>query len=171
MKTLIFWRILAQLSILLSVMSGAIAADRTQDKIRHASPQVQQIDQPISHKIAVTLGGLGLIGAELWWFLRRKPTSQTARTDQGIQEVTVIVNGGYEPNQVIVKAGHLVRLNFDRKDPSSCLEEIRIPDFKIAQKLLLNQITPIEFTPDKPGRYEFSCGMNMFRGIVEVQES
>jgi plastocyanin domain-containing protein len=171
MKTLISWRILAQLGILLSVMSGAIAADRTQDKMQYASPQVQQIDQPISHEIAVTLGGLGLVGAELWWFLRRKPTSRTARTHEGIQEVTVIVDGGYEPSQVIVQAGHLVRLSFDRKDPSSCLEEIRIPDFKIAQKLVLNQITSIEFTPDKPGRYEFSCGMNMFRGVVEVQES
>jgi plastocyanin domain-containing protein len=170
MKTLIFWRILAQLSILLSVMSGAIASEITQDKMQSASPQVQQIDQPISYKIAITAGGLGLIGAELWWFLRRKPTFRTARTQDGIQEVTVVVDGGYEPSQVIVQVGHLVRLNFDRKDPSSCLEEIRIPDFKIAQKLLLNQITSVEFTPDKPGRYEFSCGMNMFRGVVEVQE-
>jgi plastocyanin domain-containing protein len=171
MKTLIFWRTLAQLGILLSLMSGAIAADINQDKMQHASHSMQRIDQPIGHKIAVTLSGLGLIGAELWWFLRRKSTSHTASTQDGIQEVTVIVDGGYEPSQVIVQAGHLVRLNFDRKDPSSCLEEIRIPDFKIAQKLLLNQITSVEFTPDKPGRYEFSCGMNMFRGVVEVQES
>lgn len=170
MKTLIFWRTLLPFSILLSMMSGAIATEITQDKIKHTSHQVQQINQPISHKIAITVGGLGLIGAELWWFLRRKPTSRIARNQDGIQEVTVLVDGGYEPSQVIVKAGHLVRLNFDRKDPSSCLEEIRIPDFKISQKLLLNQITSIEFTPDKPGRYEFSCGMNMFRGMVEVQE-
>ncbi len=169
LKTIIFWGILVQFEIVLSVMSGAIAAEMTQDKMQYASQQVQRIDQPISHKIAVTVGGLGLIGAELWWFLRRKPTSRTATTQAGIQEVTVLVDGGYEPSQVIVQVGHLVRLNFDRKDPSSCLEEIRIPDFKIAQKLILNQITPIEFTPDKPGRYEFSCGMNMFRGVVEVQ--
>ena len=23
--------------------------------------------------------------------------------------------------------------------------------------------------PDHPGRHEFSCGMNMFRGVIEVQ--
>ncbi len=169
MRNTIFWGTWFQLSILLSVVSGAIAADMTQDKMQHSSPNIQKIEQPLSHKIAVTLGGLGLIGAELWWFLGRKPTSRTATTQAGVQEVVVVVDGGYEPNQIIVQAGHLVRLNFDRKDPSSCLEEIRIPDFKIAQKLTLNQITPIEFTPSKPGRYEFSCGMNMFRGIVEVQ--
>ena len=62
-----------------------------------------------------------------------------------------------------------MRLNFDRRDPSNCLEEVRIPNFHIAQKLILNQITPIEFMPDHPGRYEFSCGMNIFRGVIEVQ--
>jgi len=41
-----------------------------------------------------------------------------------------------------VQAGQLVRLNFDRRDPSNCLEEVRTPDFRIAQRLILNQITP-----------------------------
>jgi plastocyanin domain-containing protein len=79
------------------------------------------------------------------------------------------VDGGYEPSQIVVQAGQPVRLNFHRKDASSCLEEVRFPDFRIAKELPLNQTTAIEFTPDKPGRYEFTCGMNMFRGVVEVQ--
>lgn len=29
----------------------------------------QKIEQPIGLKLAVALGGLGLIGAELWWFM------------------------------------------------------------------------------------------------------
>lgn len=131
--------------------------------------EFQAIDQPLWVKGAVTAGGLGLIGLELWWFLFSKPKSQTATAQGGIQEITVTVDGGYEPSQIVVQAGQPVRLNFDRKDPSSCLEEVRFPDFHIAQELLLNQVTPIEFIPDKPGRYEFTCGMNMFRGVVEVQ--
>jgi plastocyanin domain-containing protein len=121
------------------------------------------------NKVAVTVGGLGLIGLELWWFLLSKPKSRQATTQGGIQEVTVTVDGGYEPSQIVVQAGQPVRLNFDRKDASSCLEEVRFPDFRIAKELPLNQTTAIEFTPDKPGRYEFTCGMNMFRGVVEVQ--
>ena len=31
--------------------------------------QFQKIEQPIGLKLAVALGGLGLIGAELWWFM------------------------------------------------------------------------------------------------------
>ncbi len=133
------------------------------------SNQFQRIDQPLGNKIAVTLGGFSLIGLELWWFLWSKPKSLKATTSGGVQEVTVTVDGGYEPNRIVVQAGQLVRLNFDRKDPSSCLEEVRFPDFRIAQFLTLNRITSIEFTPEKPGRYEFACGMNMFRGVVEVQ--
>jgi plastocyanin domain-containing protein len=133
--------------------------------------QFQRIAQPIGNKIAVTLGGLGLIGLELWWFLLSKPKSARAIAQGGIQEVTVTVDGGYEPSQIVVQAGQKVRLNFDRKDPSSCLEEVRFPDFGIAQALTLDRVTPIEFTPLKPGRYEFTCGMNMFRGVVEVQSA
>ena len=116
-----------------------------------------------------TIGGLGLMGLELWWFLLAKPKSRQVTAQGGIQAVTVTVNDGYEPSNIVVQAGQLVRLNFDRRDPSNCLEGVRIPDFRIAQKLILNQITPIEFMPDHPGRYEFSCGMNMFRGVIEVQ--
>ena len=34
--------------------------------------QFQKIEQPLSLKFAVALGGLGLIGAELWWFIFSK---------------------------------------------------------------------------------------------------
>lgn len=131
--------------------------------------EFQQINQPLWVKGSVTAGGLGLIGLELWWFLLSKPKSRKASSQGGVQEITITVDGGYEPSQIVVQAGQPVRLNFDRQDPSSCLEAVRFPDFQIAQDLPLNQVTAIEFTPNKPGRYEFTCGMNMFRGVVEVQ--
>ena len=34
-----------------------------------ATNKFQKIEQPIGLKLAVALGGLGLIGAELWWFM------------------------------------------------------------------------------------------------------
>ena len=176
MKKTIFWGTLAGFGFLLGAISGAIAAEVPGHSMESmprssGSDQFQRIEQPLSTKVAVTLGGLGLIGLELWWFLFSKPKSRQATTQGGIQEVTVTVDGGYEPSLIMVQAGQPVRLNFDRKDPSSCLEEVRFPDFRIAQLLTLNQITPIEFTPKKPGRYEFACGMNMFRGVVEAQEA
>ena len=41
--------------------------------------QFQKIEQPLSLKLAVAFGGLGLIGAELWWFMFSKTKSQKAR--------------------------------------------------------------------------------------------
>lgn len=138
----------------------------------HSSEQTNQfrrIEQPLVLKVGVTLGGLGLIGLELWWFLFSKNKSAKANLGQGIQEMTIKVDGGYEPSHVIVKSGQPVRLNFFRSDPNSCLDKVLFPDFHIAQDLALNHVTPIEFTPAKPGQYQFSCGMNMFHGVVEVQ--
>ena len=177
MKKPFFLGTLIGFGFLLGAILGSIAIgapsnsmDSMQQPSRSSSP-FQRIDQPLAIKIAVTLGGLGLIGSELWWFLWHKPKSRKAIVQGEVQEITVTVDGGYEPSQIVVQAGKRVRLNFDRKDPSHCLEEIRFPDFHIAKKLVLNQITPIEFMPNKPGNYEFSCGMNMFRGMVEVTPS
>ena len=38
--------------------------------------QFQKIEQPLGLKLAVALGGLGLIGAELWWFMFSHTNSQ-----------------------------------------------------------------------------------------------
>jgi len=136
-----------------------------------STSEFRPIEQPLPLKVGVTLGGLGLIGLELWWFLLSKTQAKQAEANQGVQEVTITVDGGYEPDRIVVKNGQPVRLNFFRKDPSSCLEKVLLPDFHKAAELQLNQTTPLEFTPQQPGTYTFHCGMNMFRGVVEVQET
>ena len=174
MKRATFFGTLAGFGFLLGAISGALAAEipaAHNMTPQSASTQFRRIDQPFANKAAVTLGGLGLMGLELWWFLLSKPKSQWVEAHKGIQEVTVTVDGGYEPSRIVVQAGQPVRLNFLRRDPSSCLEEVRLPDFHIAQSLTLNQVTAVEFTPTEPGSYEFACGMNMFRGVIEVKPS
>jgi plastocyanin domain-containing protein len=167
----VIWGGMVTLSMLLVTIFGTAIAQTSHQEMQDTEQtgEFQRIKQPLWVKGAVTTGGLGLIGLELWWFIFSKPKSRQAAIQAGVQEITVTVDGGYEPSQIVVQVGQPVRLNFDRRDPSSCLEEIRFPDFHIAQELPLNQITAIEFTPDQPGRYEFTCGMNMFRGVVEVQ--
>ncbi|OKH37493.1 hypothetical protein NIES2101_36485 [Calothrix sp. HK-06] len=160
----------------LGLLTGAVS-ERTVAQDIHSMPhtenskqtEFQRIEQPLWVKGVVTVSGLGLIGLNIWWFLLSKPLSQKAASRNGIQELTITVDGGYEPSRVVVNAGQKVRLNFLRRDPSSCLERVVFPDFHIAQDLQLNQTTPIEFTPSKPGQYTFACGMNMFRGVVEVK--
>ncbi|MDJ0690403.1 MAG: cupredoxin domain-containing protein [Xenococcaceae cyanobacterium MO_188.B32] len=128
--------------------------------------QFQKIEQPLGLKLVVALGGLGSIGAELWWFMFSKTKSQKARVERGIQSVDIVVDGGYTPDRIEVRAGKPVKLNFFRKDPSSCLEQVLLPDFNKALDLTLNQTTSVEILPEKPGEYAFTCGMNMYKGAI-----
>ena len=59
-----------------------------------------------------------------------------------------------------------MRLNFYRQDASSCLEQVLLPDFNKALDLALNQTNSVEIVPEKSGEYAFTCGMNMYRGMI-----
>jgi plastocyanin domain-containing protein len=164
-----FINLIVSFSLVGAIAASVSAAEMTEEHSKR-SPQFQSIEQPLALKIGLTVGGLALISAQLWWFLFSKPKSQQAETSDGIQEVSITVDGGYSPSLVTVKRGLPVRLKFMRRDPSSCLEKVLFPDFHIAQDLGLNVTTPVEFTPQTVGNYQFSCGMNMFHGAIKVEE-
>jgi plastocyanin len=84
-------------------------------------------------------------------------------------QATIIVQGGYEPSVVRVKAGQPVRLIFDRQETSGCSEEVVFADFGIRRFLPANQQTVIEVTPPKAGVYGFTCGMGMLRGKLVAE--
>lgn len=155
----------------IALLLGGASSVSAAEMPAHKSTQFRRIEQPLPVKAAVTLGGLGLISLELWWFLFSKNKVQKAEKNQEFQEVTITVDGGYEPDRIEVEAGQTVRLNFFRKDPSSCLEKVLLPDFHVAKDLPMEQITPVEFTPTEPGEYQFTCGMNMYCGTIAVQQS
>lgn len=58
-------------------------ADKTTGK---TTGQFQRIEQPLWAKIAVTAGGVGLVGLELWWFLLSKPRVSHAAAQNGGDE-------------------------------------------------------------------------------------
>lgn len=116
-------------------------------------------------KAIVAIFGIGGIALTYWFFLMKKEDEAVA---VGTNAVDIIVEGGYSPSVVAVSRGKPVTLNFIRKDPSSCLEEVVIPEFKIRAHLPLNQKTPVVISPKKEGTYEISCGMNMFHGKIIV---
>jgi plastocyanin domain-containing protein len=87
-----------------------------------------------------------------------------------VPQLTITVDGGYSPNTVRVPAGRPVRLVFDRRDTSSCSEEVVFPDFGVRRFLPTGQRTVVEVTPPAPGRYEFMCGMSMLRGALIAEK-
>ena len=159
------------ITLLVLIVAPKIVVANTPDIHSETSSKFLKIEQPLFLKLGITLGCLTLIGVELWWFLFSKTKPKTAQTTQGVQELEITVDGGYEPNYLVVQVNQPVRLNFFRKDPSSCLEKVLLPDFHKAVDLSVNQTTSVEFTPKHPGTYTFHCGMNMFRGVLEVQNT
>lgn len=115
-------------------------------------------------KLIVTSLGLLGIGLTYWFFLLREATAVKVE-----KEVDITVDGGYQPETISIPQGKTTIINFVRKDPSSCLEEVVLGDFKIKKFLPLNQKVSIEITPHQSGEYLFSCGMNMFHGKVIVR--
>jgi plastocyanin domain-containing protein len=121
-------------------------------------------------QILVTVAGLSVIGWIVWYFWLWKGEAVTAAVHaSGRQEVDVTVKGGYQPAAIQVKAGQPVRLNFTRREASTCGEEVIFPSFGKRAHLPENQTVSLEVVPDKPGEYEFTCGMNMYRGKLVAQ--
>jgi plastocyanin domain-containing protein len=114
-------------------------------------------------KLLVTILGTGLI-IFIYWFFFGKKDEIAVITDEG----EIIVQGGYKPEVVQLSKGKTTKMTFLRRDPSSCLEEIVIPDFKVRKYLPLNEPITVEITPKKSGTYGMHCGMNMHHGKLIV---
>ncbi|MHC5935678.1 hypothetical protein [Nostoc sp.] len=57
--------------VLLTGTSGVTLAEMPAHSSEQTS-QFHQIEQPLGLKVGVAIGGLALIGLELWWFLLYK---------------------------------------------------------------------------------------------------
>jgi plastocyanin domain-containing protein len=121
-------------------------------------------------ELAVTLCGLAAIAWVNWYFfLAGARPVRAVISSGGPQTVRIVVEGGYSPSVVTVEAGRPVRLEFERRESAGCTEEVVVPDFGIRTFLPAHQITPVQFTPNRAGTYEFTCGMGMVRGRLVAQ--
>lgn len=115
-------------------------------------------------KIIVLIGSIFGIGFTYWFFLMKKET-RVEVTDS----VDIIVDGGYVPNTIVIKKGKTTKINFLRKDPTSCLEEVVLGDFKTRKYLPLNKKVTIELKPKEEGEFMYGCGMNMYHGKIIIK--
>jgi len=121
-------------------------------------------------KLIVTVSGILLIVLVNWYFFFSKRRKTEASIKEGeIQEVRIMVKGGYDPDVIVVKKGIPVRLNFYRNETADCSDTIVFGDFNIRKPLPAFRTTSIEILPEKEGEYEFTCGMGMLRGKLIVR--
>lgn len=114
-------------------------------------------------KILVTIFGIAAIVFTYWFFLMKKSRAVT-----GEGEITVTVDGGYSPETIAVQKGKPITITFLRTDPSSCLEEVVLPAFKVRKFLPLHTPVAVTIVPNEAGEFPFSCGMSMFHGKFVV---
>jgi plastocyanin domain-containing protein len=120
--------------------------------------------------VAVLLGALLLIVGIAWFFWGpRKGGYRAPVASSGYQEAMVLVKGGYTPDIIVVQRGKPVRLSFRREETAACSEMIVLGDFGKSAKLPEGETVPVEFLPEKPGEYEFTCQMGMLRGKLVVE--
>ena len=61
-------------------------------------------------------------------------------------------------------------ITFDRKETSSCSEEIVLPDFGVKRFLPAFEKTTIDIVPSEVGTFAYTCGMGMLRGEIVVED-
>lgn len=115
-------------------------------------------------KLLVTIFSfLGM--AFIYWFFLMKKDTEVEVTDS----VDIIVDGGYSPATIAIQKGKTTRINFIRKDPTTCLEEVILGDFKTRKFLPLNKKVTVELKPHEAGEFSFACGMGMYHGKIIIR--
>ncbi|MFN7145679.1 MAG: cupredoxin domain-containing protein [Myxococcota bacterium] len=89
-----------------------------------------------------------------------------AAAAENLREIPIVVNAGYTPSRIEVKAGERVRLVFTRTEYSGCTREVVFPELGIRRELPTNQPVAIDLPPLAAGTYAFHCGMRMIHGSV-----
>ena len=122
-------------------------------------------------QIVVTVGGALVVAGIVWFFfLSERKSVRAAVASSGVQQIKVLVKGGYDPDIIVVEKDRPVRLDFYRDETASCSDTVVFGDFGISRPRPAFKTTPIEFTPNKAGEFTFTCGMNMMRGKLVVED-
>lgn len=88
------------------------------------------------------------------------------------QTKKVVVNAenhGYKPDVITFKAGKAAQIKFIPSDNMGCMNEIVFKDLGVDKTLDDKKEITVDIPTDKPGTYNFACGMDMFHGKVVVK--
>ncbi|MFV2034970.1 MAG: cupredoxin domain-containing protein, partial [Halocynthiibacter sp.] len=107
----------------------------------------------------ITAGAVGGAGFFLWPVLRQSTLSTPEAT------VPVVISmSGFSPNVLTARVGEKVRLQLVNKDNSLHSDgggwhQFAIDDLALDYKVAPLSESEVSFTVDKPGNYDFYCGI------------
>ncbi|KUJ83565.1 cupredoxin domain-containing protein [Microbulbifer flavimaris] len=121
--------------------------------------------------LIVNLAGLLLIAAIVWWFWLTGRTGDAAAAGPvPATSVEILVKDGvYDPDHITLPAGSAATLQFRREDPSPCAEYVLFPDLEVSAQLAVHEVTEVQLPAAGPGKYPFTCQMQMYRGLLEIK--
>ena len=100
--------------------------------------------------------------------INKRDSSTNLKVENGKQIINMdVVSSGYVPNYFIVKKGIPIKWIVNGKNVFGCQGYFVVPSLGI-QKALNEGENIFEFTPEESGFVNFSCGMGMYRGRIEV---
>ncbi|OGM26615.1 hypothetical protein A3D00_01225 [Candidatus Woesebacteria bacterium RIFCSPHIGHO2_02_FULL_38_9] len=115
-------------------------------------------------KILVSISSVIGIAFTYWFFLLKNEKETIVSNS-----IDIVVLGGYSPQNIIIPKGKVTKINFIRKDPTTCLEEVILDDFHSKKYLPLNKTVTVELKPQETGEFAYHCGMNMYHGKIIVK--
>ena len=114
------------------------------------------------------LNFLSIYGVNFGFNKINKGINSDVKVENGKQIINMdVISGGYVPNYFTVKKGIPVKWVIDGKNVFGCQGYFVVPSLNI-QKALNPGENILEFTPKDSGFINFSCGMGMYRGRIEV---
>ena len=89
---------------------------------------------------------------------KNPPTSNSEKQEIYIK---ALANGDYDNKEIVVKKGIPVRVHFTANPGAGCGRQLVIYGTNVNLISQNGEEKTAEFTPQKEGTYEFSCGMRM----------
>ena len=120
---------------------------------------------------------LNVLGANSFNDIKLKEETEMAdglaviENGKQILEMSASVSG-YKPNYFKIRAEVPVVWKIKDEGSSGCTNAVISRDLFAGEIRLTRGETSVkEFTPEKPGKYKFSCWMGMISGVIEVVEN
>ncbi len=111
---------------------------------------------------------LSIYGINLGLNQVKKSDSANTKIESGKQIINMdVVSGGYIPNFFTIKKNVPVKWVINGKNVFGCQGYFVVPSLNVSKALNEGE-NIIEFTPKDAGFINFSCGMGMYRGRIEV---
>lgn len=118
---------------------------------------------------ATIVAVVGWVGAYFWLADRRE--AREARARAGVQEASVLVNGGYHPARVVLKGGRPIRLRFTRTDDGeSWWDDVEFPYARVLRELPEGETVTVDVGPLEPGEYAFFSARGRMRGTLVIED-